>query len=265
MNILVGDLAKLFGISSQSLHYYEKIGILKPEKDIVNDYRYYNISDFSKLGALRKLRNADFSMYDSLDIFNSKNYNEVIDKYNQKKQELLEDIEKKQKVIEKLNYATHLYEKYNTYGSKIYIEQLPSFLRFESADTHIIFQNKKMKTEAMPWFISILHTFSCQMFYYNDCEKSSFSHFTHGMITDVDTAKYLNLKVTENVMHIDGGNFICCLFESGQDSNVVKSKIQQSLEFAKSNNIKIRGNPCAINIFSYQDKKFFNQILIPIF
>ncbi len=265
MNILVGDLAKLFGISSQSLHYYEKIGVLNPQKDIINEYRYYDLSDFSKLGALRKLRNADFSLDDSISIFNSTDYTEVAEKYLEKKNDILKEIEKKQQIIEKLDKATALYKKYKEIGSEITIETLPPFLRFESADTHIIFQNRKMRTEAIPWFVNILHTFSCQMYYYDDKEFTSFSYFTHGMIADAQTVEYLNLGITENVTHIEGGKFISCLFECEKNTDYITQIISNCIDYAKQNGKKIRANPCAMNIFSYQDKKFFNQILIPIY
>ncbi len=38
---LIGELAKLFNISTDTLRYYDKIGLLKPKYDKDNGYRYY--------------------------------------------------------------------------------------------------------------------------------------------------------------------------------------------------------------------------------
>ena len=57
----IGEIANLYGIGTDSLRYYEEIGILKPSRD-VNGYRMYNISDIRTLNILRELRSIGFSM-----------------------------------------------------------------------------------------------------------------------------------------------------------------------------------------------------------
>lgn len=57
----IGELSKLYGIGTDSLRYYEKIGILNPKRG-VNNYRMYNISDIITLNILRELRAIGFSL-----------------------------------------------------------------------------------------------------------------------------------------------------------------------------------------------------------
>lgn len=57
----IGELSKLYGIGTDSLRYYEKIGILNPKRG-ANNYRMYNISDIIKLNILRELRAIGFSL-----------------------------------------------------------------------------------------------------------------------------------------------------------------------------------------------------------
>jgi DNA-binding transcriptional MerR regulator len=42
MKIQIGEMAELMGVSNQTLHHYDSIGLLKPEIDHVNGYRFYN-------------------------------------------------------------------------------------------------------------------------------------------------------------------------------------------------------------------------------
>lgn len=42
MKIQIGEMAELIGVSNQTLHYYDRIGLLKPDIDPVNGYRFYN-------------------------------------------------------------------------------------------------------------------------------------------------------------------------------------------------------------------------------
>lgn len=57
----IGEIASLYGIGTDSLRYYEEIGILKPARDD-NGYRMYNIGDIRTLNILRELRAIGFSM-----------------------------------------------------------------------------------------------------------------------------------------------------------------------------------------------------------
>ena len=40
----IGEISKLYGIGTDSLRYYEELGILHPKRDS-NGYRLYNLKD----------------------------------------------------------------------------------------------------------------------------------------------------------------------------------------------------------------------------
>ena len=41
--LTVGEMGRMFGLNVQTLHYYDKIGLLKPVKvDALTGYRYYS-------------------------------------------------------------------------------------------------------------------------------------------------------------------------------------------------------------------------------
>jgi DNA-binding transcriptional MerR regulator/effector-binding domain-containing protein len=57
----IGELSKLFGISTDAIRYYEKVGILKPKRNAENNYRYYTLDDVRKMLTIRELLNLNFS------------------------------------------------------------------------------------------------------------------------------------------------------------------------------------------------------------
>ena len=57
----IGEISKLYGISVDSLRYYEKIGLLQPLR-AESGYRYYSVRDIWKLNVIRDLRELNFSM-----------------------------------------------------------------------------------------------------------------------------------------------------------------------------------------------------------
>ena len=57
----INEIAKLYGIGVDSLRYYERLGILKPQVD-TNGYRLYSLKEMYKLNMIRDLRRLNFSM-----------------------------------------------------------------------------------------------------------------------------------------------------------------------------------------------------------
>lgn len=57
----IGEISKLYHIGTDSLRYYEEIGILKPMRG-ANGYRMYRISDLWRLNVIRDMRGLGFSM-----------------------------------------------------------------------------------------------------------------------------------------------------------------------------------------------------------
>ncbi len=53
----IGEISKLFKISNDILRYYEREGLLIPQKKGENGYRYYSNRQIWKIGTIRALRN----------------------------------------------------------------------------------------------------------------------------------------------------------------------------------------------------------------
>ena len=59
----IGEIAKIFNISTQTLRLYDRIGLLKPsyvDKD--SRYRYYSINQFVKLECIKRCKTMGFSL-----------------------------------------------------------------------------------------------------------------------------------------------------------------------------------------------------------
>ena len=62
MKYKIGEVAKLLGISPDLLRYYEKKGVVSPEKGEFNDYRYYDSWDINFLMDCLWFKNFGFSI-----------------------------------------------------------------------------------------------------------------------------------------------------------------------------------------------------------
>jgi len=57
MKYRIGEVAKIFGVSAETLRHYDRIGLLVPKKNTINRYRYYTEVQFELLYTIMQLSN----------------------------------------------------------------------------------------------------------------------------------------------------------------------------------------------------------------
>ena len=63
--LTVSQIGQLFGVSVQTLHHYDRLGLFQPEKrDAGNNYRRYRFDQIYKLASIRFLRKMDVPLND---------------------------------------------------------------------------------------------------------------------------------------------------------------------------------------------------------
>lgn len=60
-NYTISEISRLFGIGIDSLRYYERLGIISPQRG-ANGYRLYDLDDIYKLSLIKDLRRLDMPM-----------------------------------------------------------------------------------------------------------------------------------------------------------------------------------------------------------
>ena len=69
---LAKQVEELTGMSRQNIRYYERMGLLEPDRDDSNAYRDYSEEDVRRLKLIRMLRMLDMPLKDIQDIINEK-------------------------------------------------------------------------------------------------------------------------------------------------------------------------------------------------
>ncbi len=86
----IGDVAQMFHISVSSLRYYEKAGLLMPEKvDPNSGYRYYSTRQFEALNTIRYLRALDMPLPEIADFLQNKEVSCIEEKLQQQKETVI--------------------------------------------------------------------------------------------------------------------------------------------------------------------------------
>lgn len=76
MDYTVKDVSKLTGITIRTLHWYDKIGLLKPYSKTNSNYRIYNEESLEKLQQILFFKELDFDLTEIKNILDSDKYDE---------------------------------------------------------------------------------------------------------------------------------------------------------------------------------------------
>ena len=61
----ISELSKHSGLSTHTLRYYEKLGLLNPVKSSINNYRSYNKEDVATANFIKRCKQSGFSLEDT--------------------------------------------------------------------------------------------------------------------------------------------------------------------------------------------------------
>lgn len=103
MKFSIGQVSKLFEISKDTLRHYDKIGILKPEVNETNGYRYYYEEDLEKLGLILETKYLGIPLSEIKETIESedlKEYKNLIQKQEESITKQIEELKIKQQHLQ---------------------------------------------------------------------------------------------------------------------------------------------------------------------
>ena len=100
----IGEFSYLCSMSIQTLRYYDKIGVLTPERvDELTGYRYYSIDQLEQAQKIKSLQEASFTLEEIKSILEGKNTEILLSKEKQIRKEELNKIQKINEMKKELN------------------------------------------------------------------------------------------------------------------------------------------------------------------
>lgn len=102
-----GELANLFGISKQTLLYYDKIGLLSPDYISSNGYRHYSIDQILILEIIINMRSLNISIVDIKDYLNNRSCNSFLKHLQKKEAECKKIIKENERICRSLQRLTN--------------------------------------------------------------------------------------------------------------------------------------------------------------
>lgn len=102
MKYKIGDVARILGISTDLLRYYEKRAVVRPVKDKANDYRYYEAWDINFLMDCLWMKGFGFGIEEIGHMVTSCPYDELLERFRRKEGDLTEELKWKGLVLRRI-------------------------------------------------------------------------------------------------------------------------------------------------------------------
>lgn len=105
MKYKASEVKAILNISTDTLRFYEKKGIISPHIDETNNYRYYDDWDINYLLEYKYFRSFDFNVNDTYKLLHDSSLEDKLSIFKEKKKE----------IVRKRLYYSYLEEKINNY------------------------------------------------------------------------------------------------------------------------------------------------------
>ncbi|HYE11632.1 MAG TPA: MerR family transcriptional regulator [Patescibacteria group bacterium] len=263
---LIGELSKIFNISADTLRYYDKIGLLKPEYDQYNHYRYYSLENFFTLSRILFLKSLDISMKDIKNYFSNQEKDHLLRLLKSEKDEIDSKINRLINLKGKIESKIDLIEGANSYINEIRIERLPErrgvFIEIEDIQDDSEIKNSLKKHEAhlkmSSWLIEGQVYTSLSKMNVLQRRFDRFNYFIEILSSnEIDSTQIKVLK--EN-------NYACIVFSGSYDK--IEHYYGILIQWIENNGYEIAGDSIEKNIvdygFSNSEEEYISEIQIPI-
>lgn len=210
----IKQASKLYGISIDTLRYYEEIGLVIPERNPSNGYRTYRAPDFNKLNVITSLLDMGFSLTQIKSYLNEcslTNALELIEIEIDGLNRQIDELSKKRKKAESclLGLAKHIHEapfeeiKIREYDDRPYLTIAPT--PSDPDEIPLLIAKKAHETGLR---IDAFHNTPCFML-----ETSSVNDM--GEFSSKNILMYSSMPTFETSTHFPKGRYLSITFSGG--------------------------------------------------
>ena len=140
MRLTVGEISKVLGLPSESIRYYVREGLIRPEKNTENNYWEYSSEDLLLITDIMFYRDLGLSINSIKEIFGGLSLYEIGDVIERTKKEINDKIEEYTTMLQKIESWAEYYNDELSNIGKFTIGEMPAnyrISRFYDQSEHI--------------------------------------------------------------------------------------------------------------------------------
>lgn len=215
MRYTISEMATLLGVTTHTLRYYEKMGLIRPEVNEDTGYRYYTVTDTRRFNLCRELRAADLSLEECKELIGNPTVEQTGELFDRQ----LEQLRRKQVLTElSIHFLEQTREQYQTLeadSSRIWVQNYPEMWRLSFSQEEEANGDKALQAEKAAWlecmpavrWVSRLPRRVMEQF------RVGRNEYDYGLMVEADAARRLGLQRTSHVELVCGGDYLTTVWK----------------------------------------------------
>lgn len=151
MRYTISEMATLLGVTTHMLRHYEKLGIIKPEVNEENGYRYFSVIDTRRFILSRRLLSSGIPLEKCAEIMSSMPISDIQTLIDEKIMEQRKQIERMKIILQYLEKTKDAYETLDQRVGKISIENYPRMWRLNLSENEKAYISAELQKEKEEW------------------------------------------------------------------------------------------------------------------
>jgi len=242
--LTVGEIAKVLDISTEMIRFYVREGIITPKKNEQNNYWEYSSDDVMRLTDILFYRDQELTLKDIRSIFEGLEVERIGEIIEERKAEAIENIEKYQRMLKKLEDWQEYYEDELSLLGKFRICPMPPTLRkpgFFDEESHLAQYLRDGMTFTKEQWRDVSLSFYCNI----NQDEIKF----HRYLSINKPAKMCDGELQEDIIEESAEK---CLCTQVRYSDNFMDMIRPVLEYADQNGYQLTGD-----IFGWENTNYY--------
>ena len=261
MRYRVKEVSRITGIPVDTLRYFEKIGVISPEIDKNNNYRYYSAWDINFLFEYLNYRKLEYSSKDLIQYIHHASLQEQIDMIEKQCGYFEERREYYQMLYEQsrnhLNAIRDIEDRLN----KIEFISMPEYKYILYRQNYYFFNSKTVSQEFKTWLGCLGLMENVVIIPKEIIDTQGDNMYFWGLMLRKDWYEKHGMQDGENTRTIESTLCIKTLVEAFEEGTFNYHLLDHAIAFIQEHNFKLSGDPFGILLTRSHDEEGIHRYI----
>ena len=219
MRYTISEMAALLGVTTHTLRYYEKMGLIQPEVNRETGYRYYTVTDTRRFNLCRELRAAGFTLEECKAFVTSNSLHRVpLAGRAIHAQRFTDDgsaIKSRRVRIRFLQKTREYYHTLEQDAGRVWVQNFPEMWRLVLSQEEEARNDPALQAEKAEWLecMPAVHWVSRLPSRVMEQFRVGRNEYDYGLLVEADAARQLGLRRTDHVELVCGGDYLTTVWK----------------------------------------------------
>lgn len=257
----IGEIAKMLGISSETIRNYEKKGLINPYKEEDSNYRYYDIIQINHLMNVQKFQKYGYSLHEIKNLMKDTSMLRMEISLAERQGALQNQVFLMNLKLNSIHEDIHCMMQAQNAQQGFFIGERPALYRLNYQRDFELLTQVRIQEELVKWLKYEDLAFMSGSVSLMDLESGA-CDFDFGFCIDKRTAEYINIKENDVVKYYEACPAIVFYYEATpfSDMQTISAMV---MKYVKEKNLRICGESISRVIFAnWQKDNYFISHLV---